>query len=74
MNLHYTINPSSFAINIYMSGNSIPIIFQPNWPNGTSWESYADAENWAQLCILSITDDDAPYAPAGPGLNGDPKN
>lgn len=74
MNLTYTINNSSFAVNIYVSGNNTPIIYQPNWPNGTSWGSYADAENWAQLCIQSIVDQSAPYAPAGPGLSGEPKN
>jgi len=74
MNLTYTINQNSFVVNIYISGNPTPIIYQPNWPNGTSWNSYNDAENWAQLCILSISDPEAPYAPAGPGLSGEPKN
>jgi len=74
MNLNYTIDNASFAVHIYVSGNPVPIIYQPNWPNGTLWGSYADAENWAQLCILSITDASAPYAPAGPGLSGEPKN
>ncbi len=74
MNLNYTIDNTSFAVHIYVSGNPVAIIYQPNWPNGTSWGSYADAENWAQLCILSITNPSAPYAPAGPGLSGESKN
>lgn len=44
------------------------------WPNGTAWGSRADAENWAQRCILSIVDPEAPYAPSGPRLSGEPKN
>lgn len=74
MNLTYTINNSSFVVNIYISNNPTPIIYQPNWPNGTPWGSYSDAENWAQLCIQSILDEAAPYAPSGPGLPGEPKN
>lgn len=74
MNLIYTIDNNNFAVNIFVSGNPVPIIFQPDWPNGTQWNNYAEADSWAQLCILSITDPDAPYAPAGPGLDGEPKS
>lgn len=73
MNLTYTVDSVSFAVNIYVSGNNTPVIYQPNWPNGTPWGSYADANSWAQLCISSITNQSAPYAPAGPGLVGESK-
>jgi len=74
MNLVYTIDQNSYNVNIYISGNNIPIINQPNWPNGESWSSYNEADQWAQLCIMSIRQPDAPYAPAGPGLSGEPKS
>jgi len=73
MNLTYTVDSITFAVNVYVQGNNTPVIYQPNWPNGTAWANYNDANNWAQLCILSITDSTAPYAPAGPGLSGEPK-
>lgn len=73
MNLTYTIDNNTFAVNIYSDNNPIPIINQPNWPNGTPWGDLNDASLWAQLCILSIKDPEAPYAPAGPGLPGEPK-
>lgn len=73
MNLTYTVDNNTFAVSIYTSDNPIPIIYQPNWPNGTLWDDANDASLWAQLCILSITDPKAPYAPAGPGLPGEPK-
>jgi hypothetical protein len=74
MNLTYTINNNSFAVSIYVSGNNTPVIYQPNWPNGTSWSTHAEAVNWAELCIASILDPSAPYAPSGPGLSGEPKS
>jgi hypothetical protein len=73
MNLSYTINPNTFAVNIYVEGRSEPVVYQPDWPNSTPWSSLLEAETWAQLCIQAILDENAPYAPAGPGLIGEPK-
>ena len=73
MNLSYTINPSTFAVSIYVEGRSEPVVYQPDWPNSTPWDSLLEAETWAQLCIQAILDENAPYAPAGPGLIGEPK-
>lgn len=73
MHLTYTIDDTTFAVRIYREGQNDPIIFQPDWPNSTPWSSHTEAELWAQLCIQAIVDDNAPYAPAGPGLSGEPK-
>lgn len=73
MHLTYTIDPQSFAVQIFSSGNPNPIINQPDWPNGAAWSSSSEAALWAQLCIQAIVDRDAPYAPIGPGLEGEPK-
>jgi len=74
MPLSYTVDNNDFSVKIYSDIQIEPIIFQPNWPNGTPWGSKTDAETWAGLCITSIEDANAPYAPAGPGLPGEPKN
>jgi hypothetical protein len=68
MNLNYTVDENSFAVRIYMSGNNIPIIYQPNWPNGTNWISYDEASSWASLCISSILSPESPQAPSGPAV------
>jgi hypothetical protein len=73
MNLSYTIEPDSFAVKIFVSGQNTPIVYQPDWPNSTPWSSANEATNWAELCILSIVDQNAPYPPPGPGLPGEPK-
>jgi hypothetical protein len=74
LNLTYTVDPNDFSIKIYASGQNEPIVYQPDWPNSTPWSSAAESALWAQLCIQSIVDTDAPFAPAGPGLAGEPKN
>jgi hypothetical protein len=73
MAFSYVIDSNTFIVNIYTDNQTQPIIFQPDWPNGTPWSSYEEAETWAQLCIESIENPSAPYAPAGPGLVGEPK-
>lgn len=73
MNLTYSVDNSDFSVKIYSDDRSEPIIYQPDWPNGTPWASAEEAESWAQLCIQAIIDENAPYAPAGPGLSGEPK-
>lgn len=73
MAFSYTTDPNTFAVKIYTDNQTEPVIFQPDWPNGTEWSSKQEAEIWAQLCIDSIEDPAAPYAPAGPGLAGEPK-
>jgi hypothetical protein len=73
MNLRYTVDETSLLVSIFVENNLTPIINQPYWPNGTPWGDANDASLWAQLCILSIVNPEAPYAPAGPGLSGEPK-
>lgn len=73
MNLTYTVDPVTFAVNIFVEGQNEPIVYQPDWPNSTPWSSFEEASLWAQLCIQAIIDSDAPYAPSGPGIPGEPK-
>ena len=61
------------AIRVYINDNTFPSLLQPNWPNGTLWKDRQEAENWAILYIDSITNEEAPYAPNGPGETGLPK-
>lgn len=70
--VNYTID-ENFTIRVYMDGGEIPVLEQPNYPDYSPFESLAEATAWADLFILSATDPDAPFAPAGPGLAGEPK-
>lgn len=61
------------VVKIFTESQTEPVIIQPNWPNGSPWNSEEEAAVWAQLCIDSMTSASAPYAPAGPGLEPQPK-
>jgi len=61
------------VVKIFTESQTEPVIVQPNWPNGSPWASSQEAEEWANLCIAAMTEQSAPYAPAGPGLSPQPK-
>lgn len=61
------------TVTVTAEGQSVPFLSQPHYPNGDAWEDAAAAATWAELFIASIEDADAPYAPIGQGLPGEPK-
>lgn len=73
MSYTYTVEEGTNAVRIFENGSDVPCIFQPDYPNTTPWEDAAAAAAWAELYIASIEDEAAPFAPAGPGIPGEPK-
>ena len=73
MELRYEIEENTNAVKVFYEENTIPSLYQPNWPNGESWLDAKEAEDWAKLYIASITDENAPYAPNARGEEGHPK-
>ena len=63
---------SNNEVSLYNIGTLAPFQFQPNYPNGDSFDTPAEAETWAQLAIASF-DPTQPFAPDGKGLLGKPK-
>lgn len=45
---------------------SLPIFFQPDWPDGTPWQSKSEAESWALAMVASMENEDTEHVP-GPG-------
>lgn len=66
MNLSYVIDSETFAITVFVNDSSEPSLYQPNWPDGTNWASFNEAQLWAEQYISSMLNDTAPYAPLGP--------
>lgn len=46
------------AVKIFVEGQDAPMIFQPTWPDGTSWASAEEASEWAQTYVSSLEDPD----------------
>lgn len=72
MSFTYTVDENKL-IKIFSNTQQEPVIVQPNWPNGTQWTSIEEASNWAELCIASMENQQAPYAPAGPNIPAENK-
>lgn len=68
----YTVNDSN-TIEVFVEGQEEPTLRQPHYPNQDPFETKAEAEDWAQLYISSIVDEDALYAPIGKGIAGEAK-
>jgi hypothetical protein len=67
MALRYEIETGTNAVRVFYPDADAPSLFQPDWPDQTPWADAAEATAWAQLYIASVEDEDAPYAPTGPG-------
>ena len=66
--MNYTIDPVTFAISIFVNGESVPFQFQPDYPNGDKFDSYAEAEAWAQTSIQAHDPAYGFFAPSGKNL------
>jgi hypothetical protein len=73
MALRYEIETGTNAVRIFYPDSDAPSLFQPDWPDQTPWRDTAEATAWAELYIASVEDEDAPYAPTGPGEAGKAK-
>ena len=70
--MRYEIDENN-AVKIFHEGETVPFIFQPDYPNLDKFDTSEEAEEWAKLEIAALTDDSAPHAPIGKGIAGEPK-
>jgi hypothetical protein len=68
----YTVNDTN-TVEVFVEGQEAPTLRQPYYPNQDAFDTKAEAEEWAQLYIASVTDQAAPFAPIGKGLAGEQK-
>lgn len=72
--MHYIIDPNTFEVSLFSSeSDPVPVMRQPYWPNGTPFASKTQAEDFVLAVIEASVNPDAPLAPAGPGLPGEPR-
>lgn len=58
----------NFAIRIYHTGDDVPFLFQPDYPNLDKFDSRDEAEQWALATIEALNNPNALNAPNGKGL------
>jgi len=68
----YIVNDAN-TVEVFAEGQEAPMLRQPHYPNQDTFDTKAEAEEWAQLYITSVTDEAAPFAPIGKGIAGEPK-
>lgn len=71
--MRYTVDKTTFAINIYADGEDVPFQYQPQYPNGDTFDSIEEAIAWAEASIAAHSPDVKVNAPNGKGLAGEPK-
>ena len=71
--MYYEIDKTTFAVNVYDGINPEPFWYQPQYPNGDSFDSYQEAEEWAKLAVKTHDPNYLFQVPNGKGLAGEPK-
>ena len=52
---------------IWIDGQEDPILHQPHYPNGDTFDSYEEALEWAEMKKEEMEDSEALFAPFGKG-------
>lgn len=51
----------------YSEGQEQPVLYQPNYPDGSTWTNEDDIKAWADIWLANILDpDNTPQPPSGP--------
>jgi hypothetical protein len=73
MSIRYEIEEGTNSVKVFYGDSELPSLYQPHWPNNTPWKNAEEAEDWAKLYVASVEDEDAPFAPNGPGEEAPPR-
>ena len=71
--MNYLVNSDTFEVSVFDGINIEPILIQPTFPNGDIFESYNEAEIWAQAFVESHDDSVLYFAPNGRNEAPNPK-
>ena len=66
----YTVNDAN-TVEVFVKGQEAPMLRQPHYPNQDTFDTKAEAEEWAQLFIASLVDRSNLFAPIGKGVPGE---
>jgi len=71
--MRYEIEEGTFAVRIFNIGETVPFWYQPDYPNGDAFDTYAEAEVWAKLAVKSQEPAYGFLVPDGKGVVGKAK-
>jgi len=71
--MRYEVNESNFEIYFWDDRNPEPYQYQPNYPNGDSFDSFEEATAWADASIAAHDPSVGFYAPSGKGVAAEAK-
>lgn len=72
-NIHYKIDPTTFAVSIFDGINEEPFNYQPHYPNGDSFDSVEEATAWAEEAVKSHDPNYGFFPPLGKNLPSEAK-
>jgi len=71
--MRYEIEADTFAVRVFNNGETVPFWFQPDYPNGDKFDTFAEAEVWAKLAVKSHDPTYGFEFPEGKGMAGKAK-
>jgi hypothetical protein len=66
--MYYEIDAITFAVSMYVTGNPVPFLYQPDYPNGDSFDSVEEASIWAEASLRARDENELYYPPTGKGI------
>jgi len=63
--MRYEVTPGTNEVHIF-DNNDIEVVYQPSWPDGTTWGSVEEATSWAAQHVESMLDLTADLAGPSP--------
>ena len=71
--MRYEVNESNFEIYFWDDINPEPYQYQPNYPNGDSFDSFEEATAWADASLAAHDPSAGFYEPSGKGIPAEAK-
>lgn len=59
------------VVEVFSEGSDVPFLRQPTYPNGDSFDSFEEAEGWANMLLIHLNDKTQPTAPIGKNIPGE---
>jgi hypothetical protein len=66
--MYYEIDENDFSVRVFDGINAEPFWYQPSYPNNDTFDSVEEATAWAEIAVLSMSNEYQFFPPDGKGL------